>query len=171
MKTVKIELKPARVHDEQILAYIQTESWKAAFAQILSRDELIKCTDIKKTTDMYKRVLQQNLVHMTIEYIDNKPHGIAGWGINRGQLHKDAAELICIHSLKDNWHKGYGSIMMRQLLDEIKQAGYAEVILWVFEENYQARGFYEKHGFISTDHKNYSHGAVEIMYLKNFDNS
>ena len=31
--------------DEQVLAYIQTESWKAAFAGILSPEELVRCTN------------------------------------------------------------------------------------------------------------------------------
>ena len=33
--------------DETDLAYIQTESWKAAFENILSADTLQKCTEIK----------------------------------------------------------------------------------------------------------------------------
>lgn len=32
----KVEIRQAKVGDEGILAYIQTESWKKAFAKILS---------------------------------------------------------------------------------------------------------------------------------------
>ena len=46
------------------------------------------------------------------------------------------------------------------------QAGFSKVILWVFEENQQARKFYEKHGFGSTPTLNLSHGAWERMYQK-----
>ncbi len=34
------------------------------------------------------------------------------WGAYRGEHHLDRAELICIHSRKDNWGRGYGSMMM-----------------------------------------------------------
>ncbi|WP_419496194.1 GNAT family N-acetyltransferase [Faecousia sp.] len=42
------------------------------------------------------------------------------------------AELICIHSLPENWHKGYGRQMMNRVLKDIKENGYSEVFLWVF---------------------------------------
>lgn len=36
--------------DANTLAYIQTESWKAAFAGILDAETLEKCTDIDRAT-------------------------------------------------------------------------------------------------------------------------
>jgi len=161
-----VELRRAEPGDEKILAYIQTESWKAAFSEILSSEELERCTNIEKAEEMYKNVLKGHAVKLVIESVDKNPHCIAGWSRNRNDLGQNVAELICIHSLCDKWHQGYGSIMMRHILDEIKEAGYSEVILWVFEKNQNARRFYEKHGFQLTSQKNQSHGAVEIMYSK-----
>ena len=34
--------------DEERLAYIQTESWKEAFLEIIPADILSKCTDVKR---------------------------------------------------------------------------------------------------------------------------
>ncbi len=164
-----VKLRRAKLGDEKILAYIQTESWKAAFAGILSSEELARSTNLENVEEMYKKVLGQQFVHITIEFVDKKPHCIAGWSQNRSELGTNVAELICIHSLRDKWHKGYGSIMMRQILDEIKQAGYSEVILWVFEKNMRAIRFYEKHGFTLMNQKNQSHGATEIMYAKKME--
>ncbi len=165
----EIELRRAELGDEKILAYIQTESWKAAFSGILSSEELERSTDLKKAEEMYQSVLHHDAVKMTIEFVDKKPHCIAGWSQNRCDLGKNTAELICIHSLCDRWHQGHGSLMMRHILDEIKKAGYSEVILWVFEQNQNARRFYEKHGFEFTGRKNQAHGATEIMYAKRLD--
>ena len=161
-----VELRRAKSGDEKILAYIQTESWKSAFSEILSLEELERSTNVEKAEEMYKRVLNRYDVNITIEFVDKKPHCIAAWSKSRSELAPDAAELICIHSLSDKWHKGYGSIMMNHIIDEIKQAGYAEVILWVFEKNLRAIRFYEKHGFTLTNQKNQSHGAIEIMCSK-----
>lgn len=162
----RIELKKAQTGDESTLAYIQTESWKSAFVDILSPEELERATDLKKAESMYQRVLKQDVVKMAIEFVDNQPHCIAGWSRNRNDLGDHIAELICIHSLPDKRRKGYGSLMMEHILDEIAKAGYSEVILWVFEKNFPAIHFYEKHGFQSTERTNSSHGAVEIMYSK-----
>jgi len=66
----------------------------------------------------------------------------------------------------DKRHQGYGSNMLCHIFDEMKEAGYSEAILWVFEKNLNARKFYEKHGFRSSHLKKQSHGAIEIMYSK-----
>ena len=82
-------------------------------------------------------------------------------------VNKHIIQLICIHSLCDNGGKGYGTMMMNNILDEIKNSGYNSVVLWVFEKNTRARSFYEKHGFVLTNSTQTSYGAVEVMYQKN----
>ena len=76
------------------------------------------------------------------------------------------AELICIHSLEDNWGRGYGSMMMEHILKDISAAGFDKVMLWVFEENTRARRFYEKHGFIKKDKTKMFGNSVEVMYCR-----
>ena len=140
-----IQIRPAVCGDELILAQIQTEAWKTAFANILPADELEKDTNPQKVIDMYTRVLQQKLPEGYLLFVDGNPH---------------------IHSLQGNWGKGYGSTMMEFLLEKIKSAGYRQVILWVFEENVRARRFYEKHGFVMTEHRKNHFGADEVLYQK-----
>lgn len=43
--------------DEKALAYIQTESWKAAFKDLIPDEVLARSTDLKKATAMYQRLL------------------------------------------------------------------------------------------------------------------
>lgn len=141
------EIRKAKSGDESTLAYIQTESWKSAFKDILPTDVLEKCTQIEKATAMYKRLLEQNVGNGYILSVEGKPHCIAWWDATREADMPGYAELICIHSLPDNWHKGYGSKMMQRVLGDIQAAGYQKVMLWVFEANARARSFYEAHGF------------------------
>ena len=162
----KVKIIKAISGDEKVLAYIQTQSWKTAFHHILSAEELEKSTNIDNVEEMYRKVLSHGIVHLEIELVDEKPHGIAGGSQNRNQLGSETAELICIHSLENQRRQGYGSVMMKHLLHEIKQAGYSEVILWVFEKNQIARNFYEKHGFVLTDKTKEAQGIVELLYSK-----
>lgn len=162
----EITIRRAIPGDEQVLAYIQTESWKAAFAGILSEEELVRCTDLQKAEQMYHDVLRREGCNMAIELVDGKPHCIAAWGKNRCDLDGSVGELIFIHSLQNNWAKGYGSAMMEHVLDQLRQAQYGSVILWVFEDNDRARKFYEKHGFEQTGHKKLANGVPELMYRK-----
>lgn len=164
MENVKI--KKANLGDEKTLAFIQTESWKSAFSTILSTGDLLKYTNIDKAEEMYKNILSNNSCDVAIEYIDDKPHCIAAWGKNRDGLDGDIAELICIHSLPNRWHMGYGSAMIEFCLEEISKDGYTSVMLWVFEKNISARKFYEKHDFNVTNRRKESFNSVEIMYIK-----
>ena len=161
-----ISIRRAIPGDEQVLAYIQTESWKAAFAGILSPEELERCTDIQKAEQMYHSVLRREGCTMVIELVDDHPHCIAAWGTNRCGLGDAVGELICIHSLQNNWAKGYGSAMMEYVLTQLQQAQYESVILWVFEDNKRARKFYEKHRFELTEQKKLANGIAELMYKK-----
>ena len=74
--------------------------------------------------------------------------------------------MICIHSLPENWRKGYGSAMMERVLTDVKKAGYETLVLWVFEKNTRAVRFYESFGFVPSEKKRPSLGAVEEMYCK-----
>ena len=164
---MNIKIRKARNGDEKTLAYIQTESWKSAFANIISADDLKKYTDIVKAESMYKNVLKSGYAEISVLEIDGKPHCIAAWSKARNPEFSDSAELICIHSLCDNWGKGYGTMMMNHIFNEIKNSGYNSVVLWVFEKNTRARSFYEKHGFVLTGNTQTACGAVEVMYRKN----
>lgn len=46
------KIRKAKLGDEKILAYIQTESWKSAFVDIISDEDMEKCTDIAKAEAM-----------------------------------------------------------------------------------------------------------------------
>lgn len=160
-------IEKVKLGDESLLAYIQTESWKSGFKNILDPDTLTKCTNIDKATAMYKRLLEQNIGNGYLLRVDGNPHCIAWWDAARDSDMVGYAELICIHSLSDNWRKGYGSKMMETVLNDIKNAGYSKVMLWVFEENERARCFYEKHGFETEGKIKPNIEPKEICYEKN----
>ena len=163
---MSISIRRAEAGDEDTLAYIQTESWKAAFCHILDSDTLMRCTDLPRSTAMYRRLLEQGKGNGYLLSVDGTPHCIAWWDRARDADCCACAELICIHSLPDRWHRGDGSRMMKQVLDDIRKAGFEIVVLWVFRQNERARQFYEKHGF-SPDGKEKAFGGVqEIRYQK-----
>lgn len=135
--------------DELNLAYIQIESWKAAFQDILSAEILQQATDLTHATAMYKQLLDENIGNGYILEVNSQPHCIAWWGKARDNDMSDYAELICIHSLQDNWRKGCGTQMMNKIMDDMKAAGYDKVMLWVFTNNVRARKFYESCGFVT----------------------
>lgn len=159
-------IRRVRQGDEISLAYIQTESWKTAFQDILSTEILQKTTEINRATQMYKRLLDERIGNGYILEVDGKPHCIAWWDKARDNDMPDYAELICIHSLQDNWRKGYGTKMMDKVLNDIKNDGYDKVMLWVFADNDKARKFYESCGFATYGKARPCLETQEICYEK-----
>ena len=149
--------------DAEILAHLQSASWRSGFAGILEDSILKQRTDIVRLTAMYARALTGNFGHGILLELEGKPHCMAIWDKAREDWF-DGAELICIHSLPEHWQEGYGSRVMERVLKDMKEAGYKRVMLWVFEENTRARRFYEKHGFHVTEHTKTERGPVEILY-------
>ncbi len=162
----KVKIREVRKGDEGSLAFIQTSSWKSAFDNILSEEELEKYTDINKAEEMYTCLLENNIGNGYILSIDNKPYMMAYWDKARDEGMDGYAELICIHSLSDNWNKGYGTIMMEHLINKVKEKEFEKIYLWVFEDNIRARKFYEKLGFSITEKRKMFGNAVEVMYEK-----
>lgn len=164
--TMDCTIERVKPGDEAILAYIQTESWKAGFRDILRADVLQRYTQREQATAMYRRLLEQNIGNGYLLSVEGRPHCIAFWDATRERDMQGYAELICMHSLQDGWRKGYGSKMMGTVLRDIAAAGYSKVMLWVFEDNTRARRFYEAHGFAANGRAKTSLGATEICCEK-----
>ena len=160
-------IERVKLGDETVLAYIQTESWKAGFKDILSADVLERCTQVDKATAMYRRLLEQRVGNGYLLKVEGEPHCIAWWDAAREKDMPGYAELICIHSLQDKWRKGYGGKMMNTVLEEASAAGFSKIMLWVFEDNTRARRFYEAHGFTTCGRMKSSLGLLELCYEKN----
>ncbi len=161
---MSFQIRTVQPGDAPVLAHIQTSSWRSAFKNIITDDDLGRLTDLGKVTAMYSRLLEEKKGHGYIGEVEGKAHCIAYWDKARDTDLSDCAEIICIHSLPDNWRRGYGSQMMDRLLSDISAAGYEKAILWVFTENQRARAFYEAKGFTATDHVKAALGTEEICY-------
>ncbi len=163
---MEITIRRVQPGDEHTLAYIQTESWKAAFRSILAPDVLARCTEIGRAEDMYRRLLAENKGNGYLLFLDGAPHCIAWWDAARDADMEGYAELICIHSLPQNWRRGCGTRMMARCLGDMKAAGYGRVMLWVFAENERARRFYEANGFSATAKHKEIKGVTEICCVR-----
>ena len=86
--------------DASVLAYIQTESWKSAFINILSKEDLEKYTNIDRATDMYEKLLNKNIGNGFILSIDDIPHCIAYWDKAREEQMDDLLNNINILGTK-----------------------------------------------------------------------
>ena len=160
------EIRKVKKDDDKKLAFIQVESWKKAYSSIVPQEHLRKFLDNDYVSSIYRRLLDNHKGNGYIMKVDGQYHCIAYWDKARDSITDDTAEIICIHSLPNNWRRGYGSIMMQKLLHDMKEQGYSKVVLWVFRDNERACSFYEACGFRKTGESKESMGAIEISYIR-----
>ena len=77
--------------------------------------------------------------------------GIASLGAARDEdLDRDkVGELYLIYLLKNYWGQGIGKALWLKALEDLKEKGYQEAMLWVLEDNTRAQRLYEAAGFKS----------------------
>ena len=79
----RVTVRRAVPGDEEILARIQTESWKSGFAGILPPDVLERSTNVEKARKMYVSVLEGGIGEGWILSLDGQPRAIAFWSRSR----------------------------------------------------------------------------------------
>ena len=71
------QIRTVRPGDEERLAYVQTESWKAAFREIVPAEILAECTALEPAIAMYRRLLNEGFGNGYLLELDGKAHCIA----------------------------------------------------------------------------------------------
>lgn len=92
----RIQIRQAAIGDENILAQIQVESWRAAYADILPREKLEKHLEQERIEQMYRRVLTGQQLRGSLLLLNDCPHCMAFWGSFRAEQPIPGwAELVC----------------------------------------------------------------------------
>ena len=162
----RIQIRQAVIGDENILAQIQVESWRAAYADILPREELEKHLELERIEQMYRRVLTGQQLRGSLLLLNDCPGLQLKLRVLQPEQRPGGAELVCPPRLPQSWGRGYGTMMMEHLLQQMRAAGYGRAALWVFEQNGRARHFYEKNGFLLASERKDSFGAKEVLYTR-----
>lgn len=92
---------------------------------------------------------RKNLVMVQDEMII----GTSGFGKSRMEEMSGFGEIISLYFLPEYMGKGYGRLLLREVVGELKRMDFDKVFLWVLEENRNARRFYEKCGFVQTERR------------------
>lgn len=167
-KHINFSIRKAMPADAETLAFIICESWKSAYKDIITPEELERKTEINKRIDLFRELIPSEKGHLFIAFSEDVPCGFCYFCDSRDEDMPGYAEIASIYTLEQYWGKGIGRKIMDSALIEIKRLGYEKVMLWSFQDNLRARRFYEKCGFITDETtKDSKFGNVkEIRYFK-----
>lgn len=124
------------------ISNIYEQSWKYAYKDIIPQEYLDSISKGQwcgafDNPDRYTLVMLDG----------NKIIGTSSYCKSRWDDYKDWGEIISIYFLPEYMGKGYGKYLLEMVVKELKKMGFKTIFLWVLEDNYRARHFYEKFGF------------------------
>ena len=64
-----------------------------------------------------------------------------------GDLGPHTAEIVGMYVAPSRWRQGVGTMLVNDTFKRLRELGYTDAVLWVFEENRGARTFYKRQGF------------------------
>jgi ribosomal protein S18 acetylase RimI-like enzyme len=134
--------------DAVTVGRIHVESWNVAYRGIMP-DDVIARTDLAYRTAFWAERIADP--EWPVYLLEENGEAVAFCQMIPTKDSDDDATRIghitSLHVLPDLRGHGYGRVLMDHVLAEFQRRGFAEVTLWVLEENRSARAFYEKYGF------------------------
>ena len=148
MEMLHLEIRYITESDDMhAVSKVYEESWKYAYQGIVPQGYL-DGIPAGQWASRIERADRKNLVMVQ----DGIIIGTSDFGRARIEEMIGFGEIISLYFLPEYMGKGYGRVLLQAVISELKKMGFDKVFLWVLEENQNARHFYEKCGFVQTEH-------------------
>ena len=132
-----IHVRPAVPDDAERIAEIQRESWRAAYAHLLSADFL---ATLPAHVEMFQRAIERGAT-LEVAELDGELIGYALAGPTRDEDAPRELQLWHLYQLPKAHGSGSGQALLEAVL------GDRPAQLWTAEDNPRANAFYRRNGF------------------------
>lgn len=133
--------------DRWQISRIYEESWKFAYQGIVPQDYLNSIP-----AGHWADHLDRKGVNSIIMVENEEIIGTSSFCRSRSPEFFDFGEIISIYLLPQYIGRGYGRQLLDAAVRELAAMGFQDIFLWALAENQRARKFYEKNGFVQTEH-------------------
>ena len=144
-------IRPAVPNDADALALVHIQSWQAAYTHLYPADVLANLSLPGSTARWRERIEEKSRIVMVV---DGKAEGeIAGFSMYGPTRDRDddphrTGELYALYLGPDYWGTTYATALWAEARQSLATKPYADVTVWVLPDNFRARGFYQKAGFV-----------------------
>lgn len=141
-------LRRATVADAGVLAAIHGRAVLLAYEDFVPYDELIR-QDQDALTAHWSAVAGGSIGHEVLVAAtgDDVPRGFIVFGPSRDEDRPQDGELSTLYVDPPAQGAGLGGQLHAAAVDALRDAGCTDAVVWVYEENGHARGFYERLGW------------------------
>jgi ribosomal protein S18 acetylase RimI-like enzyme len=134
--------------DAEAVGRIHVESWNVAYRGIMP-DDVIAKTDLSYRTQFWAERIADR--EWPVFVIEEQGDYVAFCQMIPSRDDDDdpqrVGHITSLHVLPWIRGRGYGRALMDHVIAEFRRRGFSAVTLWVLEENWPARRFYETYGF------------------------
>lgn len=125
------------------LANLSDETWEARWEEYLTPGQFASTTFIAETTG-------------------GEIIGFTSGGPERLGDPTFLGEIYAIYLLQDHQRRGVGKRLFAAMVQQLRYDGFASMLLWVLEDNFPARRFYESLGGEQVSRKTTTFGGTEL---------
>lgn len=137
-----VVVREAETRDAERMAEVRLDAWRTAYRDFIPM-EYLKSPEFERGT---KRHLADAVtssrpgVHLWVAEIENEVVGYCVTGPSPDEVSEGAVYDLFVAPRV--WRQGLGRRLLTHALDHLRQEGFSEATLWVFEGNEQAAKFY-----------------------------
>jgi len=152
-------IRPATAADARALAELEVRAWRWAYVDIVAEQDMITVEE---------REARWSSAPVDGAFVAEVGGRVVGV-VQVGPDAEDAAvgRLRGLHVEPAAQGAGIGTALYEHALAELRRAGFAEAVLWVFDANGHARGFYERRGWSADGATGTAAEAPERRYRHN----
>jgi ribosomal protein S18 acetylase RimI-like enzyme len=142
----EIILRHAEPADGGVIARVQLAAWRATYGHL--NPAMVDGLDLERTTENWARAAIDPTHRLRLAEREGTTVGYALSGPAEGEA-DSVGELDAAYLMPSAQGLGVGRLLVEDALSGLAEAGYAECVLWVVDQNARARGFYQHLGFLS----------------------
>jgi GNAT superfamily N-acetyltransferase len=149
-------IRRATVADARGLAELEVRAWRWAYVDIVSEQDMITIEEREAhwSSASVEGVFVAEVEGRVVGVVQAGPDGDdSSVGLLRGPDVEPAAQGA-----------GIGTALYEHAVAQLRAAGCAESVLWIFDANGHARGFYERRGWIADGATGTRAEASELRY-------
>ncbi len=159
----ELMLRPAEAADGVVIARIQLAAWRATYGDL--NPAMVDGLDLERTADNWAQAANCATHRLQLVQCDGTTVGYAFSGPADGEA-DSVGELDAVYLLPSAQGLGAGRLLVEDALTGLAEAGFAECLLWVAEQNAHARGFYQHLGFRPDSGRDVWRGLPVVRYCR-----
>lgn len=156
----EITIRPARTADAGGIARIDVETWRTAYAGVLSAAYLVSLSERRREIGWRMAIMREPRDVRVAVDTAGLIRGFGSCGPSRGERHFPG-EVFTLYVAPDWQNRGIGRRLLIALFRRLAASGLDAAIVWVLRDN-PSRFFYERVGGRLVSHKPIAVGGGQV---------